>query len=139
ALPIWRPAGFGYDLFGTGIQHRFRAAKLMDYEAQWEAMEQSSNPFALVVMIHLRGIATQGKGRRRLEWKLALMKALSEKGWPEDDVIDLFRVIDWVMALPPKLEERFEKQWKEYEEEKMTVRLAPFERRAMERGMERGM
>jgi len=136
--PDWRPVGFGYDLFGTGNQHRFRAVKLLDYESQWEKLEQSTNPFAVVVMVHLRTLSTQGKVTRRLEWKLNLAKELSEKGWPEDDVLDLFRVMDWMMALPPRQEQRFESKIKEYEEETKMIRYAPFEQRAMARGKKEG-
>lgn len=34
------------------------SAKLLDDEGQWEALEQTTNPFGVVVMAHLKTKAT---------------------------------------------------------------------------------
>ena len=46
--------------------------KLLDYETQWEALEQSNNPFAIVVMAQLKTQATRWEPAGRLHWKLSL-------------------------------------------------------------------
>lgn len=56
----WRPDGYGYALWGCRVSLRFPVVKLLDYEAQWESLEQSSNPFAIMVMAHLKTQATRG-------------------------------------------------------------------------------
>nr|MDQ2732426.1 hypothetical protein [Armatimonadota bacterium] len=37
--PNWRPEGYGYNVFGTGMQHQYRVAKLTDYEEKLEELE----------------------------------------------------------------------------------------------------
>ncbi|MDQ2732814.1 MAG: transposase, partial [Armatimonadota bacterium] len=96
--PDWRPSGYGYELWGTRILHDFNWKKLLDYEAQWEMLEKSDNPFALIVMIHLRTLSTQGKAEERLEWKLRIVKGLYERGMAEEDIIQMFRFMDWIMT-----------------------------------------
>jgi hypothetical protein len=39
---------------GSSIRFEFTSVKLLDYHAQWAAPDQSRNPFALVVMAHLK-------------------------------------------------------------------------------------
>ena len=50
--PGWRPGEFRDELLGTELVMRFSTAKLMDYEADWPALENETNPFAVVVMAH---------------------------------------------------------------------------------------
>ena len=50
--PGWRPGEFRDELLGTELVMRFSTAKLMDYEADWPALENENNPFAVVVMAH---------------------------------------------------------------------------------------
>ncbi|HJT35661.1 MAG TPA: hypothetical protein VJ783_26775 [Pirellulales bacterium] len=52
--PAWRPDRFGYELWGTKIGIEFAAAKLLDYAADEAALEAYPNPFAVVVLAHLK-------------------------------------------------------------------------------------
>src|SRR5436309_208362 len=93
--PEWRPDAFGYDLWGCRPGIRFPVVKLLDYEARWEELEASANPFAVLVMAHLRTQATRRDPESRLQWKLRLVKGLYDRGFSRSDVLEIFRFIDW--------------------------------------------
>ena len=40
----WRPSSYKYKLGGFKIKFKFPIVKLLDYEDNWEALEQSTNP-----------------------------------------------------------------------------------------------
>jgi hypothetical protein len=62
----WRPSHYSYGRWGcrTGIE--FRSVKLLDYAPHWQALEADPNPFATVVLAHLKTLETRGApaGRR---------------------------------------------------------------------------
>lgn len=103
----WRPSQFGYQLWGCEVGFKFPVVKLLDYKQQWSALEASRNPFATVVMAHLKAIETRDDRLRRKEWKLALIRRLYEQRLKREDIINLFQFIDWVMSLPLALEQDF--------------------------------
>jgi hypothetical protein len=41
-------------LFGSRVSFTFPIVKLLDYRARWQDLERSTNPFATVVMAHLK-------------------------------------------------------------------------------------
>lgn len=63
----WRPGEFGYSIAAFETRMRFPIAKLLDYETHWNVLEQSANPFAVIVMAHLQTLATMGQPESRLE------------------------------------------------------------------------
>jgi len=135
-----RPADFGYGRWGCEVGMRFPVVKLLDYEARWEELERSDNPFALLAMAHLRTQATTGKPESRLEWKLRLLNWLYEHHRDKEEVfLDLFRFLDWMMALPDDLEEQFEDTAERREEERRVPIISHLERKAIQRGMQQGM
>jgi len=48
--PTWRPNSYGYTLFGCQVNLQFPIIKLLDYEPQWDSLNQSRNPFAVLVL-----------------------------------------------------------------------------------------
>jgi hypothetical protein len=106
--PSWRPDGYTHELCGCGVKLWFPVSKLKELEARWLELERSDNPFAMVVMAHLRTLATRGKPEERAHWKLALARELLERRWRRDDILNLYAFIDWVMALPDALQRRHE-------------------------------
>lgn len=57
----WRPQEFGYGRWGGETHLRFLTVKLLDYVDQWSQLEQNRNPFAVVVMAHIRAQMTRRK------------------------------------------------------------------------------
>ena len=134
----WRPHAFGYHLWGTEAGLRFPAVKLKDLESDWKGLEQNPNPFGVIVMAHLKTIATRNDPASRLSWKLHLVKMLYGRGFSKKDILELFRFIDWVMILPEELEARFSDTIVEYEEEIKMPYVTSVERIGRERGRMEG-
>ncbi|NKQ34056.1 MAG: hypothetical protein HF973_00400 [Chloroflexi bacterium] len=137
--PDWRPASFTYELFGCRVSLDFPAVKLLDYRMNWDSLTASDNPFAIVTMAHLQTQATQYDLEKRYVVKLKLAKMLYQKGYSRQDIINLFRFIAWVMALPPELEDQFMNDVIAYEKEENIPYMAPFELKAFQRGIEQGI
>lgn len=137
--PTWRPGGFGYDLWGCRVHLEFPAVKLLDYNAQWNDLEQSLNPFAVIVMTHLKTQATYRDAEGRLHWKLTLVKMLYHRGYTREDVLELFRFIDWLMVLPEDIESSFTEALKQYEEDMKMPYVTSVERRGIQKGIQKGI
>jgi len=134
----WRPREFAYELLGTKVTLRFSVVKLLDYREQWEELERNDNPFAVVVMAHLRLLETRRDARKRLEWKLILTKMLYDRGYIERDVIELFRFLDWLMFLPKELQIEYRDDLDQFEEERKMPYVTTIERMGIERGRHEG-
>jgi hypothetical protein len=103
----WRPREFHESLFDCEAILRFPTAKLLDFAAKDEELEASKNPFAKVVLAHLKARQTKDDPDDRRSWKIRLVRGLFERGFSAKDVRELFRVIDWLMELPPPLKVAF--------------------------------
>ncbi|MEO1185747.1 MAG: cytosolic protein, partial [Cyanobacteria bacterium J06636_27] len=137
--PTWRPNEFRDELWGCEVNFKFPIVKLLDYSEQWNQLEASSNPFATVVMAHLKAKETRQDNEVRKRWKLYLTKQLYEKGYQREDIINLFRFIDWVLKLPEDLEISFWDEVTEYEENKKMPYVTSVERRGIQKGKEEGI
>lgn len=139
----WRPDRFGYDLWDCRPGIQFPVVKLLDFESRWEELEQSNNPFAVVVMAHLQTVRTRRKPTNRLEWKLRIARGLLNRGYGKEDVLHLVRYIDWIMTLPDQMEQRFQITFEEEAREKknmsfMTVWEREGHKKGLGEGIERG-
>ena len=137
--PDWRPSRYEYGRWGcrTGIE--FRSVKLLDYGATWQALEADPNPFAMVVLAHLKAVETRRAPAERRAWKVRLVKGLYERGLAAEDVRQLFGFIDWVMDLPAALQELFEEEVHHYEEGQRMPLMPRFEYRAREESLLKGI
>ena len=113
--------------------------KLLDYRDKWSELEASTNPFASVVMAHLKAVETKGDNEQRYRWKLILIKRLYRQGYAKADVIRLFAFIDWVMSLPADMEKGLWTEIQKFEEETKMEYVTSVERIGMEKGMEKGI
>jgi hypothetical protein len=105
--------------------------KLLDYKPQLSTLEQNANPFAVVVMAHLQAQATRQNLEDRLNWKLRLAKGLYGRGYDREDILELFRFIDWILVLPRDLANRFDVELSNFEEERQMPYVTSVERRAI--------
>lgn len=138
ARRTWRPREHVSALWGCEIRFRFPIVKLLDYNGQWDKLEQSDNPFAVVVMAHLTALATRRKPASRLEEKLRLVRRLYERGYARADVLELFRFIDWLLVLPDAAERQFRTLLYRYEEDRAMTYVTSIERDAIQQGLEQG-
>lgn len=135
----WRPNHFGYNLFGCRVDFQFPIVKLIDYLRRQEELEASNNPFAIVVMAHLVALQTRDNRTQRKQQKLALVRRLYEKGFEREEVINLFRFIDWMLTLPLELDQQFWQDYREYEETKNMRYVTSVERIGIQKGIEQGI
>jgi hypothetical protein len=136
--PTWRPDRFEYNTWGCRVGIRFPVVKILDYRQMEVELEQSPNPFAAVILAQLKVLETSGSPQTRWQWKLRLVKGLYERGLSREQVRQLFRVLDWLLALPPGLEDSFRTELHRFEEERRMPYVTSIERLAREQGREEG-
>ncbi|MCC5617788.1 transposase [Nostoc sp. CHAB 5836] len=124
--PSWRPQEYGYGRWGCEMRLRFPIVKLLDYE--WEMLESSDNPFAVVVMAHRKTQNTTQAARERLRWKLRLIKGLYKRGYSRQDILEIFGILDRMMRLPEPLELTFRDELRQFEEENQMPYISSIER-----------
>src|SRR5262245_47840171 len=132
--PNWRPSSFERSLWGCELGFRFPVVKLLDYAADWPALEGNPNPFTTVVMAHLKAKEADENSETRRSWKFQLVKSLYERGFDADKVRKLFKFIDWIMNLSKQLEDSFWRDVKEYEETKRMPYITSVQRIGREEG-----
>lgn len=132
----FRPKGYEFKRWGFELSFKFPVIKLIDYNKNWAALEANPNPFAVVVMSQLK--ARQVKSPDQLlSWKLRLIRMLYDRKYSRQQIINLFRFIDWLIRLPEELEQTFEDRLAEYEGTTMPY-VTSIERRATERALQQG-
>ena len=55
------------------------------------------------------------------------------------DILELFRFIDWLLYLPPELDQQFNEQLHEFEAQMSTPYITSIERRGIEKGFLQGI
>lgn len=98
-----------------------------------------NNPFAVVVLAHLQTQATRHKPNERYAAKMTLARLLYRRGYDRQEVLELFRFIDWMMALPEVLAQQFKVELTQLEEKDNMPYVTSVERIAKEEGMQLGL
>ena len=91
------------------------------------------------MIAHLKALETRHDSENRLNWKLKLAKHLYAQGFGKQDIIELFRFIDWIMVLPEGLEHRFSAELMKDEEEKKMRYVTSIERIGIQKGIQKGI
>jgi hypothetical protein len=135
----WRPNAFHSEKWGCKVDFEFPIVKLLDYESRWAELEESRNPFAIVVMAHLKTKETRKNFEMRREWKFRLTRMLYERDYERQDILNLFRFLDWILELPEELKQGFKADLTRYEEEKKMRYITTIERMGIAEGLEQGL
>jgi hypothetical protein len=101
--PDWRPHEHRQTLWGCEASLQFPTVKLLDYRHRQALLETESNPFAVLTLSHLKAQETRHDPAQRYVWKLRLIKSLYRRGYAKQDILELFRFIDWLLELPEVL------------------------------------
>ncbi len=137
--PGWKPDCYKHELLGTvDLSFGYKTVKLWDYYDRWAELEQNPSPIAVVVMAHLKTKATRGDVQERLRWKVELVRQLYGRGYDREDVLELFRLIDWLLALPKDMERSFRQTIDQLEQEPNMKYVTSIERLSREEGLEAG-
>ncbi len=135
----WRPGAYQAAKWGCEVDFRFPMVKLLDYQSRWAELEASCNPFAIVVMAHLKTKETKKDFQARKEWKFRLTRMLYEREYDRQDILNLFRFLDWILELPEGLKQEFKSDLKRYEQEKQMRYITSIERMGIAEGLEQGL
>jgi len=134
AEPSWRPGPFELRLWGSGVLFDYRTVKLLEWRAREAELASSPNPFAVVVRSHLAVLQTAPATESRWRAKLAIMRGLLRQGREREQVLQLLRLIDWLLVLPDELEFEVQRALQADEEEQKMAYVASWERMALQRG-----
>ena len=132
-LPAAHTAPYQRARWGCELTFRFPVVQIRQTGRDWAALEQDPNPFAVVVMAHLKAREVRD-GAERKQWKLRLLRGLYERGYNREEILTLFRFIDWLLVLPAVLEQEFWHELHQFEEEKRIPYVTSVERRGFEQG-----
>lgn len=132
--PGWRPSRYERELWGCRAILEFPVVKLLDYSM--DELASSQNPLAAIVQAHLCAqIAGKDVGVG-YESKLSLIKSLYERGYKREDIVQLFRLIDWFIALPKREEDRLWQEIQTLEEERKMPYITSVERIGIRKGQQ---
>jgi hypothetical protein len=135
----WRPNSVTRELWGCKHTFTFPIVKLADYRERWDELEASTNPFAVVIMAHLKTQETRHDYGERRRWKVAIARQLYQKGYTEDEVIGLFRFLEWIMWLPTEQNRVYWQEVKAFEEAETMPYVMSIERISREEGWQEGL
>ena len=133
----WRPSRYERELWGCRAILEFPVVKLLDYSM--EDLSASRSPLAPIVQAHLSAQIAGKDVRVGYEKKLSLIKSLYERGYGREDIVQLFRLIDWFIGLPSNEEERLWQEIQTLEEEQNMPYITSVERMGMRKGLEQGL
>ncbi|HVC35288.1 MAG TPA: cytosolic protein [Chloroflexota bacterium] len=137
--PRWRPHQFEQALWNCQVQFVFPIVKLLDYRMQVAALETNRNPFAAILLAHLGAQQTRGDATERLAAKFAVLRRLYDLGYNHREILRLYRLIDWLMRLPPGLERRLLSEMEQFEEVRRMPYVTSAERIGIEKGIQQGL
>jgi len=81
-------------------------------------------------MAHLKTKFTGKNLVKREQWKWTLSRLLYQRGYNRKQIVDLYKLIDLMMSLPPELQISFEEKLTQYQEERKMPLLTNIEQRA---------
>jgi uncharacterized protein (UPF0335 family) len=136
---IWHPKNYQKQVCGFPVlTFNFQTCKLLDYRDHKQELEDSINPFGIVILAHLAAMNTKRNPQARYELKFSLTRRLYEKGHGRDYVINLFKMIDWVLVIPKELELEYRIKIHELEEAGNVSYITSIERLGREEGLQQG-
>jgi hypothetical protein len=137
--PNWHPRVFHSEVLGTETKFSFATVKLMDYAARSDELLASHNPFAWITLAHLRTQQARHDPDQLYAAKWQLTRLLFEHGWHKQRIIVLFKVINWMMALPKSYQRRYWRAVLKLEKEHSMEWISPLEQSFMDKGIKKGL
>ena len=136
--PNWRPDHYEAAKWGCRVRLDYPICKLLDLSATAAIQNPGNNPAAVLIAAHLAALETKHNISGRKERRWALTRRLYESGFEKQDILELYRLIDWLMWLPEGLAVAFRRQVIQYEAEKSMPYVTSTERLARAEGRQEG-
>ncbi len=134
----WHPDCFEYEQWDFHLKMVYPVIKLINCALDAEALQASTNPFAIVTAAHLAALQTRDNPNERLRQKFTLTRMLYDKGFTKAEIIALFKFIDWVLDLPTNLESQFKTALSQFEGERNMEYITSIERLGRAEGRAQG-
>ncbi len=139
ADPAFLPTAYTENLGGGAmLKVDYHTSKLLYFKHKADELRQSRNPFAFVTTAHLAAIGKRD-GQAKYQAKLELTRSLTKWGYSGRETYHLLRFLDWILQLPPELEELYDRKTKELLGEERMPYITSWERFAEKRGLEQGL
>ncbi len=136
----WRPAFYQVGLAGSYLRADYLVVKLIDYRIKTLELDLSSNPFASVILVQLAALDTKRKpDEERKQVKFELTKRLYKKGFTKENVLNLYKFIDWLIGLSTPLELEYLNEIYELEEATKMAYITNAEKLGPQVALERSM
>lgn len=111
----WRPGPYCHRGLGINLVFEYPTVKLLDLEPRLETLIAQGNPFALIVALHLKLMRERPRGDACIDWKCTAFKEalLASKHFGQIDQATILQFIDWVVTLPPELDNQVKERLNE--------------------------
>ncbi|NOQ34716.1 MAG: hypothetical protein GQ569_02345 [Methylococcaceae bacterium] len=126
------------EFWGTKNIFEFPVINLQDWRDNFAELEASPNPFSVVILAQLIAHNVDDEDLR-FDSKFRLIKLLYQRGYQKQEVLDLFRFIDWMLRLPEELELKLTDEITRFEEKNKMFYVTNIERFAIKRGEANGI
>ena len=133
----YRPDSFSTEQFGCTMHFTFPLIKLLDFDCEGLALER--NPFAVVTRVQLAKLQSERDPDRRYSFRMELTRELYDGNYTKEQVIRLYRFIDYVLTLPKPRALEFRNALEQFEEDRKMPYMTSTERIAREEGMMQGI
>jgi hypothetical protein len=136
ASPRFRPAAYEWEFWGCRVRFEFLSCKLLDFNEL--ELATSLNPLAVVIRAHLAAQRTNQDSQARYDLKREITFGLYEFGHSQNEVVQLWRLVDWFLKLSESLKLAFHTELVHYEESKRMPYVSSAEEIGFEKGWVRG-
>jgi hypothetical protein len=135
--PSFRPDCFRTELFGCEVRFTYPVIKLLDFDRP--DLEKDDSPFAVITRVQLAKIKSEKEPDKRYSFRLDLTKELYSRNYSKEQIIRLYRFIDYVLKLPEPEALQFNKEMELFEEARTMPYISTTERMAREEGLLQGI
>ena len=137
--PGWNPGQYSYEIAGSRLKFEFPVVKLKAFEQRQDELLACDNPVAWIIVAHLTTRATRRHNDQRYQAKRHLIRMLLGKGWPEQKILHLLSVLDWILTLPEELEQSLWQEITADTEEPAMNYVTSIERIGIQKGLQLGL
>jgi hypothetical protein len=135
--PSFRPNHFRSELFGCEVRFTYPVIKLLDFDCP--GLDKDNSLFAVITRVQLAKLKSEKNPDKRYSFRLDLTKGLYSREYSKEQIIRLYRFIDYVLKLPEPQALQFNKEMELFEEARTMPYMSTIERAAKEEGILQGI
>jgi hypothetical protein len=136
--PRWCPKKHTEGQFGSSDTCIWIPIKLLTPGKENPDLENEENPFCLFIAAHLATMATRDDLEKRRDAKLRLLSNLQRRKMDEADGREWYRLMDWLMKLPPEMNQQVHQELSRQHTEEPMKYVSFAEQQGIEKGEMQG-